>query len=125
MTDSPLNGSRTRNAGAMEPLYWSPGSPIFEMTSEDALKLPQKVVWFGSTSGCPREVLKFIKPEIRNRDFVLFSNFELDVKLKTLLQRVVKETNCGEPGRAYDDEKLCELLDQQQECLSAFDACVQ
>ena len=67
MTDSPLNGSRTRNAGAMEPLYWSPGSPIFEMTSEDALKLPQKVVWFGSTSGCPREVLKFIKPEIRNR----------------------------------------------------------
>ena len=41
MTDSPLNGSRTRNAGAMEPLYWSPGSPIFEMTSEDALKLPR------------------------------------------------------------------------------------
>ena len=41
------------------------------------------------------------------------------------MQRVVKETNCGEPGRAYDDEKLCELLDQQQECLSAFDACVQ
>ncbi len=90
-------------------------------------------------------------------DFVLFSNFELDDKLKALLQvcclvppaprtptpplplrcpsaapplppgvqRVVKETNCGEPGRAYDDDRLCELLDLQQECISAFDACVQ
>ena len=56
MCDSPLNGTLTRNPGAMEPLYWSPGSPIFECTMDDARTLPQRVVWFGSTSGCPREV---------------------------------------------------------------------
>jgi hypothetical protein len=48
--------------GAMEPLYWSPGSPIFECTMDDARTLPQRVVWFGSTSGCPREAT-FPKPQ--------------------------------------------------------------
>ena len=61
----------------MEPLYWSPASPVFECTMEDARTLPQRVVWFGSTTGCPREVLKFIKPEIRSRNFVLLANFEI------------------------------------------------
>lgn len=42
MTDAPLSGS-TRVAGSMEPLYWSPASPVFEMTHEEANKLPQKV----------------------------------------------------------------------------------
>ena len=40
MTDAPLNGA-TRRAGAMEPLYWSPGSPIFELSLEEASLLPQ------------------------------------------------------------------------------------
>ena len=44
MTDSPLSGS-TRIVGAMEPLYWSPASPIFSMPMTEAAKLPQKVVW--------------------------------------------------------------------------------
>ena len=43
---APINGS-VRSAGAMEPLYWSPCSDIFELTEEDIRKLPQRVVWFG------------------------------------------------------------------------------
>jgi len=62
MTDAPLNGS-TRASGAMEPLYWSPASPVFEMPETDAPKLPQKVLWFGATTDCPPEALKFIKHE--------------------------------------------------------------
>ena len=42
MTDAPISGS-TRVAGSMEPLYWSPASPVFEMVHEEAKKLPQKV----------------------------------------------------------------------------------
>ena len=38
----------------MEPLYWSPASPVFEMPLAEAERLPQRVVWFGSTTGCPR-----------------------------------------------------------------------
>ena len=124
MTDSPLNGSRTRMPGSMEPLYWSPASPIFEMPPEEAKLLPQRVLWFGSTTGCPREVLKFIKPECRNREVLIFANFELSAQLKGLLHQTMAEVNCGDTGRAYDDGALQRLLALQQECLEAFEACV-
>ena len=84
----------------MEPLYWSPASPVFECTMDDARTLPQRVVWFGSTTGCPREVLKFIKPEVRSRDFVLLANFEIAPELKALLQRVVAEVSAAPPTQA-------------------------
>ena len=61
----------------MEPLYWSPASPLFPMPLSEAVKLPQKVVWFGSTMHCPVEVRKFINPEIHNTPFIFFSNFEV------------------------------------------------
>jgi len=124
MTDSPLNGKRTRRAGSMEPLYWSPASPVFEMPMEEARKLPQRVLWFGSTTGCPREVLKFIKPECRNRDVLVYSNFELSPALTALLHRVMAEVNGGDANLAYDDAALRRLLALQDECLAAFEECV-
>eukprot|EP00967_Tisochrysis_lutea_P139720 scaffold254183_cov21-Tisochrysis_lutea.AAC.1 len=70
MTTAPLNGS-VRSAGAMEPLYWSPCSDVFELTEEDILKLPQKVVWFGSTMGMPPEALKFVREDCRSKPFLI------------------------------------------------------
>jgi hypothetical protein len=72
MTTAPLNES-VRRAGAMEPLYWSPVSGVFELTLEDIRKLPQKVVWFGSTCGMPPEALKFVKEEYRSKPFLMVS----------------------------------------------------
>ena len=40
-------------------------------------------------------MLKFIKPEIRSRDFVLLANFEISPDLKALLQRVVAEVSAA------------------------------
>ena len=42
-------------------------------------------------------MLKFIKPEIRSRDFVLLANFEISPDLKALLQRVVAEVSAAPP----------------------------
>ena len=121
MTEAPINGS-TRNPGAMEPLYWSPVSPIFEMTELEAKKLPQRVVWFGSTTGAPAEVRRFIKPEFSDAPFVLQSNFELNAELKELLSRVVAMTHNGKPADAWDAERMRKLLALQDECLAAFDS---
>eukprot|EP00316_Scyphosphaera_apsteinii_P008749 CAMPEP_0119321156 /NCGR_PEP_ID=MMETSP1333-20130426/54586_1 /TAXON_ID=418940 /ORGANISM="Scyphosphaera apsteinii, Strain RCC1455" /LENGTH=474 /DNA_ID=CAMNT_0007328067 /DNA_START=107 /DNA_END=1531 /DNA_ORIENTATION=+ len=122
MVDGPLAGS-TRNAGAMEPLYWSPASSVFEMTVEEAMKLPWRVVWFGSTTGCPQEVLKFIAPESQGKPFVMFANFQLSAELKQLLHRVVDEVNSGDLSDAWDRAKMHQLLCLQQECLNSFTAC--
>jgi hypothetical protein len=122
MTDAPLNGS-TRRAGAMEPLYWSPCSPVFDMPDAEASKLPQRVVWFGSTQQIPKEVLKFIKPECRDLPFLLQSNFEISTELKELLRRVVHECTAGEPKHAWESERMGRLLDLQDQCLRAFEEC--
>jgi hypothetical protein len=45
-------------------------------------------------------VLKFIKPEIRSRDFVLLANFEISPELKALLQRMVAEVSAAPPSQA-------------------------
>jgi hypothetical protein len=123
MTDAPINGS-TRVSGAMEPLYWSPASPIFKMTEAEAKKLPQRVVWFGCTEHIPTEVLKFIEPEIQNMPFVFMSNFEVDGELKELLRRMVEMVNESTPEDAWDGRKMAQLLDLHEECLAAFNACV-
>ena len=122
MTDAPLNGS-TRASGAMEPLYWSPASPVFEMPETDAPKLPQKVLWFGATTDCPPEALKFIKPECLHLPFLLFSNFELPPSLRALLEELVAATRAGKPADAWDAKKMQALLDLQQRCLDEFDKC--
>ena len=127
MTDAPLNGS-TRRTGAMEPLYWSPISPIFDMPLAEAKKLPQKVVWFGSTKHCPAEALKFIRPECRDAPFLVYANFEISDDLKQRLRAVVKECACGsasgEPARAWDGVSMLKALTMQDECLAAFHQCV-
>jgi len=123
MTDAPLNGT-TRAAGAMEPLYWSPASCIFKMSLDEAGLLPQKVVWFGSSTGCPPEVRdKFIDAECRDRPFMVFANFEFSAELKDLLHRVMDEVNNNPPSRAWDAHKMHELLTLQQQCLDAFNLC--
>ena len=121
MTDAALGD--TRVAGAMEPLYWSPASPIFDMPPSEAKKLPQRVVWFGSTENIPAEVSKFIKPECRNQPFLLQSNFEISAELKELLSKVVAATREGKPAHAWRAESITRLLTLQDECLEAFAAC--
>jgi hypothetical protein len=123
MTDAPLSGS-TRTAGSMEPLYWSPASPVFEMTHEEAQKLPQKVVWFGSTQNAPKEVVGFIKPQCRDLPFLLQSNFDVPAPLKSKLEACVRLCEQGQPADAWDAAKIRKLLAMQQDCLAAFDECV-
>jgi len=123
MTDSPINGSCTRQAGAMEPLYWSPVSPVFYMSVEEAKLLPQKVVWFGSTTGCPPEIRKFVVPECQDQPFVLFSNFELSKELNDALRLVMAEVTCGRPDHGWDRSRLKGLLLLQQQTLQAFNDC--
>ena len=119
LTEAPLTAS-TRDAGAMEPLYWSPVSPVFELTEAEAHKLPQRVIWFGATLHAPKEVLGFIKPECRDQAFLMQSNFEVPPKLQALLRRVVGVSVQGEPAHAWEAERMQELLDLQQECHEAF-----
>jgi hypothetical protein len=123
MTDSPLSGS-TRIVGAMEPLYWSPASPIFSMPMTEAAKLPQKVVWFGATRHTPTELRKFLLPECLELPFVYFANFELSAPLKAKIQAVVAEcasgSSTGEPERAWDGHSMADVLRMQDECLELF-----
>lgn len=121
MTDGFLGD--TRVAGTMEPLYWSPASPIFELTPTEARKLPQRVVWFGCTQHIPREVLGFIKPECRDQPFLLQSNFEVSAELKELLARVVAATREGSLSDAWSIDGISRLLTLQDECLKAFATC--
>ena len=119
MTEAPLNGS-TRSPGAFEPLYWSPASPIFELPPSEAAKLPQRVVWFGSTLSIPKEVLPFIKPECRELPFLIMSNYDVSPALKEKLHKVVAECNQREPSDAWDSATIGRLLDMQEDCLAAF-----
>ena len=125
MCDSPISGSN-RTVGAMEPLYWSPASPIFELPLEEARKLPQKVLWFGSTQNCPNELRKFVRPECQNLPFVLFANFDVEPKLIEILRAVVTETSsgdpAGEPSRAWDRSSMEKILAMQDEGLRLFEA---
>ena len=123
MTDAPLSGS-TRTTGSMEPLYWSPASPIFEMTPSEARKLPQKVVWFGCTRNAPKEVLGFIKPECRDLPFLIQSNFDVPPSLRSKIEECVQFCNDAQPSDAWDASKMRRLLALQEDCLAAFDACV-
>ena len=52
MCDSPVNGTRTRDAGAMEPIYWNPASPVFKMSEAEAVSDPQHPRnWPGASRG--------------------------------------------------------------------------
>jgi len=123
MTTAPLNGS-TRTVGAMEPLYWSPASPIFSMPLEEAAKLPQRVCWFGATTHAPAELRKFLRPECLDSPFVFFANFEVSDSLRAKLRAVVAEcssgSSTGEPERAWDGRSMAQLLDLQAESLRLF-----
>ena len=121
MTTAPLNGS-TRSYGAMEPLYWSPASPIFDMPPAEAAKLPQRVVWFGSTLNIPKEVLPFIKPECRDQPYLLMANFDVSASLAAKLRAVTEECNRRGPADAWDAATIHKLLDMNEDCLAAFDA---
>lgn len=123
MSDSPVNGRGTRCAGAMEPLYWSPASPVFFMSEDEARNLPQKVVWFGSTKGAPPEFHKFISPQHLDQPFILFSNFALPRELSDVLRDVVAEVNCGRPDYGWDSARLTKLLELQYRCLELFNEC--
>ena len=106
----------------MEPLYWSPASPIFEMPPAEAAKLPWRVVWFGSTQHIPAEVLRFIRPECRNSPFLLMSNFDVPAELKRKLSEVCAYVRDGEPAHAWDADRMATLLRLQGECLECFEA---
>ena len=122
MTTAPLNGS-TRLSGAMEPLYWSPASSAFHLSLEDFSKLPQRVVFFGSTTGMPPEALKFVHSKALDKPFLMYTNFEISVELKTLLHRVIDMLNSGTEADAWDQDRITALLDLQAETLRAFNAC--
>ncbi len=118
---APVSG-RTRDAGQLEPLYWSPASSLFEMTLEEAALLPQKVVWFGGCgAGVPPQLHKFIKPEFYQQELIIMANFELGDELTRLLRRFVEMSTSGELARAWDAASMREMLDLQQQCLDAFD----
>jgi len=119
MSEAPINGT-TRKPGAMEPLYWSPVSPVFEMSLDEARKLPQRVVWFGVTQHIPAEVSRFIKPECQNKPFLLEANFEISAELKSLLTQAVALSRDGEPSHAWDAARMRRLLDVQDECVRTF-----
>ena len=88
-----------------------------------ARKLPQRVVWFGSTQHAPEEFLRFIKPEYRDLPFLVLANFEISGDLKALLSRVVALCTEGEPGHAWESARISQLLTLQDECLDAFAMC--
>jgi len=123
MTTAPLTGN-VRRSGSMEPLYWSPCSGVFGLSRADLQKLPQRVVWFGSTTGMPPEAERFVRAECRAKPFLLFANFELSAELKCLLHRWVDAINSGELADAWDGAKMEQLLQLQQAGLDAFRACV-
>ena len=82
--------------------------------------LPQKVVWFGSTTGSPKELRPFIEPQYQDQPFLLFSNFAVPTELRDLLHVVMAEVNCGRPEFGWDADKLRALLALQEECLRVF-----
>ena len=104
----------------MEPLYWSPASPVFFMSEEEAKKLPQYVVWFGATMHCPKEAAGFIKPELRDRPCLIQSNFELTAELKAKLTAAVDYAQNGQMKDAWDARCMRKLLQLQDECLALF-----
>ena len=121
MTDGGLGP--TRCAGTMEPLYWSPVSPVFEMSEAEAAKLPSRVVWFGTLEHIPDEMVRFVKPECRDAPFVLRANFEVAPSLRAKLAEVCALCREGVPKDAWDDAKVVRLLALQDECLALFATC--
>ena len=117
MTDVPHRGS-PRLSGSMEPLYWSPASSVFEMSIQEAHLLPYKVVWFGSSTGCPPEVTKFVAPHSRDKEFMLFANFDASDELVRKLRGMMAHVNGGDFSN--DAARIHRLLDMQTECMEAF-----
>lgn len=83
-----------------------------------------QVVWFGATQHAPKEVLGFIKPEVRDLPFVLQSNFEVPPSLERLLREVVARTVDGVPAHAWQARRMEELLTLQEQCLAEFNEAV-
>ena len=54
MTDAHSMGN-TRDSGSMEPLYWSPASPIFDIPLDEVKCLRSRVVWFGTATQISRQ----------------------------------------------------------------------
>jgi hypothetical protein len=124
MTDAlPMSGSRLTD-GVLEPLYWSPVSPIFSMPLSEAAKLPYRALWFGSTRQLPSEMRRFVHQEHANQPFVFFANFDVSDELRARLRQVTLETTsgapAGEPHRAWDGHSMAKLLAMQEECLRLF-----
>jgi hypothetical protein len=118
-----LHGGPMRQRGTLEPLYWSPMSSTFEMPLEEIGRLPQRVMWFGSSLVVPPEARKFVKPEFLGRPFYCIANFEVPAELDELLRAFLDEVNGGGPRCAWDPDRIGSLLALQMRCRDAFDAC--
>ena len=84
--------------------------------------LPQRVVWFGSTTGCPQEVKKFILPECLDKPFLVFSNFPLPPELTASLRQMVELVSSRNTAHAWETDRIKKMLALHQRCVDEFNA---
>jgi hypothetical protein len=117
-----LQSGDQRSCGHLGIMEWS--GPIFSgfnMSKEDMMKLPFKVIWFGHTMNKHEFLDSIMIDEYKQKRFLLFSNFQAGPELKAALQQVCRlvESRTDEDNIS-DVDVLDELLAAQKRASDAF-----
>ena len=118
-----LQSGDQRATGHLGITEWS--GPVwtgFNMSQEDLLRLPFKVVWFGHTKNAHTFMEGAVTAEFQQKRFVLFSNFDVGPDLKKALQEVCRLVDPldSDPNSTRDASMLDALLAAQRRASDAF-----
>ena len=109
-----------RCAGHLEPLLYSPLSPVYKLTEEEMKNVPYRIIIFGSFTQVPRMLEKFFYKKYVGKEFVIFSNFTPTTKMVSMLKGALRECSTV-PEDAYNKEKLVKIIEWNQVCRAQFD----
>ena len=109
-----------RCAGHLEPLLYSPLSPIYKLTEEEMTNIPYRMIIFGDFTAVPDVLKSFFYEKYYGQEFICFSNFEPSEKLIDMLKNALKECS-GVPEDAWNQTKLNKIVECNHLCRAQFD----
>jgi hypothetical protein len=109
-----------RCAGHLEPLLYSPLSPVYQLTEKEMENLPYRIIIFGDFTNVPDVLKSFFYQKYFGESFVMFSNFKPSTKLVGLLKNALKECR-GTTEDAWNQIKLNSIVQCNHQCRAQFD----
>ena len=109
-----------RCAGHLEPLLYSPLSPVYKLTEKEMKNIPYRIIIFGDFTSVPKFLKKYFYHQYIGQKFIYFSNFIPSEKLIEMLRSTLKECSTI-PEDAYKSNKLKSIVEWNRVCRQQFD----